>query len=73
VRAAVKYQQRYFKPEGWNFKTNFLAGTEWTVMGSRNTVYTVALTDQGFTCECQGFQYHGKCKHSRAVAEKFDV
>jgi len=69
----VKYQQRYFKPEGWNFKTNFLAGTEWTVAGSRNTVYTVALTDRGFTCECQGFQYHGKCKHSRAVAEKFDV
>lgn len=68
-----KYTKRYLKPEGWNFKTNFLVGTEWNVAGSKkDSFYTVVLTENGFTCECTGFQFHGKCKHSTQVIERFD-
>lgn len=68
-----KYAKRYLKPDGWNFKNNHLVGTEWSVAGSKkDSFYTVVLTDQGFTCDCYGFQFHGKCKHSFQVAEGFD-
>lgn len=70
----AKYGERFFKPEGWNFKNHFLDGTEWCVAGSKaGSAYTVALTQKGFKCDCTGFQFHGKCKHSRTVAEQFDV
>jgi hypothetical protein len=69
-----KYAKRYLKPEGWRFKNNFLAGTEWSVAGSKkNSFYTVVLTEQGFTCDCYGFQFHAKCKHSTQVVEGFEV
>jgi hypothetical protein len=68
-----KYTKHYLKPAGWNFKNNFLVGTEWSVAGSKkDSFYTVVLTDQGFSCECTGFQFHGKCKHSTQVIERFD-
>lgn len=66
-------KKQFFVPNGWQFKGNFLVGTKWSVPGSKNNVYTVALTEKGFTCECTGFNFHGKCKHSLAVAEQFDV
>ena len=68
-----RYKERYFAPEGWDFKTNFLAGTEWSVAGSKaGSSYVVALTPKGFKCECQGFTFKGKCKHTTQIAEKFD-
>lgn len=68
-----KFTERYLKPENWNFKRHFLAGTEWSVAGSKkDSFYTVALTESGFTCSCPGFQFHGRCKHSRQIVEKFD-
>lgn len=68
-----KYSQRYFKPEGFKLKDNWYVGFEWTVPGSKaGTDYTVTLTEKGFTCECTGFGFHGKCKHSRKVVENFD-
>ncbi len=68
-----KYVRRYLKPDGWNFKNNHLVGTEWSVAGSKaGTFYAVVLTDKGFSCDCTGFQFHGKCKHSNQVAERFD-
>jgi hypothetical protein len=69
-----KYAKRYLKPEGWQFKNNFLAGTEWSVAGSKkNSFYTVVLTEQGFSCDCYGFQFHAKCKHSLQVVEGFEA
>jgi hypothetical protein len=71
---AKKYSKRYLKPDGWRFKNNFLAGTEWSVAGSKkDSFYTVVLTEQGFTCDCYGFQFHGKCKHSFQIVERFDT
>jgi hypothetical protein len=68
-----KFAKRYLKPENWNFKNHFLAGTEWSVAGSKKgSFYTVALTESGFTCSCTGFQFHGRCKHSASVVERFD-
>ena len=69
----MKKFKRYYKPEGWNFKNNFLNGTEWEVISSKSgSVYVVALTSQGFECDCQGFTFKGKCKHTTQIAEKFD-
>jgi hypothetical protein len=28
------------------------------------------LTEKGFTCDCPGFSFHGKCKHITIVHEK---
>ena len=66
-------RQYYFAADGWNFKDNFLLGTEWTVDGSKaGSTYTVALTPRGFTCDCTGFTFHGKCKHSKQIVERFE-
>jgi hypothetical protein len=70
---AKKFAKRYLKPADWNFKGNLLAGTEWSVAGSKKgSFYTVALTEQGFSCDCTGFTFYGKCKHSLSVVEKFN-
>jgi hypothetical protein len=37
---------------------------------SNNREYTVLLKDNNYTCNCIGFGYRGKCKHSEAVAKK---
>jgi hypothetical protein len=68
-----RYQERYYTPSDWNFKNNPLAGTEWTVLGSKaGSSYIVALTTKGFKCDCTGFTFHGKCKHTTQVVERFD-
>ena len=68
-----RYKERFYAPEGWKFKSNFLVGIEWLVDGSKKgSSYTVTLTPKGFTCSCTGFVFHGKCKHSREVVERFD-
>lgn len=71
---AKKFSKRYLKPAGWTFKSNPLAGTEWTIAGSKkDSFYIVALTEQGFTCDCTGFTFHGKCKHSETILQAFDI
>lgn len=35
------------------------------VRGSKE--YTVTLSQNRFTCECVGFKYYSKCKHTEAV------
>ena len=68
-----RYKERYYAAEGWNLDNNFLVGTKWTVDGSKvGSSYIVALTPKGFKCNCHGFTYYGKCKHSKGVAERFD-
>lgn len=68
-----RYKERYLAPEGWKFKDNFLVGLEWTVAGSKvGSSYTVTLTPKGFSCECRGFQFHGKCKHATHIVDQFD-
>ncbi len=71
---AKKFAKRYLKPADWTFKDNPLVGTEWSVAGSKkDSFYTVALTEQGFTCDCTGFTFYGKCKHSEQILQAFDI
>jgi hypothetical protein len=35
----------------------------WKILGSKDNVYYVEKTDNGMSCTCIGFKYHGKCKH----------
>lgn len=63
---------RHYTPEFINFKGHWAAGAKWTVQGSKDNIYTVELTEKGFTCDCIGMSMHGKCKHTRNIAEAFD-
>ena len=66
-----KYGPRYFKPDFMEMKDHWAVGTQWPVKGSRGDDYTVEWTDKDFTCYCMGMTMHGKCKHTRAIAERW--
>ena len=58
---------KYYKAEKINTKDHFLVGTVWPVDGSKNNTYSIEMHDKGFTCNCLGFTYNGKCKHTSQV------
>ena len=61
-----------YAPPHWNFVGHWLVGTCWQVNGSKQNTYSVTITERGFVCDCTGFVFHGKCKHTKSIAEKFD-
>ena len=65
-----KYKPRYYTPQEIDFKGHPFVGVEWPITGSTGNAYGVEMTEQGFVCNCIGFAHHGKCKHSREVADK---
>ena len=65
-----KYKPRYYAPAEIDFKNHPFVGVEWPITGSTGNASGVEMTDNGFVCNCIGFAHHGKCKHSREVAEK---
>jgi len=68
----AKYGPRYFKPEDvFDFKTHWAVGLEYPIEGSNGNRYTVEITPKGFTCDCVGMTYHGKCKHTQSVAQRW--
>lgn len=68
---ADRYGVRYFKPDEMNFKDHWANDTKWTVNGSHDNIYTVTMTAKGFTCNCTGMSFRGKCKHVQNVADAF--
>jgi hypothetical protein len=62
-----KYGPKYLKPTIFDPKDHWMVGIVWPVKGSKGNEYNVELHDKGFACECTGFSFHGKCKHSMAV------
>ena len=68
---ARKFKEKFLKP---SFETSghIWVGTVWPVTGSKGDQYSVELTDHGFKCDCMGFPWHGRCKHSKAVLQKVE-
>ena len=69
---ARKFPKRYLKPTVFDPKGHWMVGIEWTVKGSKDNEYRVTLHDTGFDCECTGFQFHGKCKHSKQILKQVE-
>ena len=42
----------------------------WQVKSDSGKTYTVELISGKYTCNCIGYAYRGKCKHSESVAKK---
>lgn len=67
-----KYGPRYLKVDFMNLKDHWAVGTQYNIAGSKGNEYTVEITPKGFTCDCIGMTMHGKCKHTRGVAERWE-
>lgn len=42
---------------------NPLTGETWTVTGSKDSVYTVTLSRDSWSCSCPGYGFRGRCRH----------
>ena len=42
----------------------------WQVKSDSGKTYTVTLESGKYQCNCVGYSYRGKCKHSESVAKK---
>ena len=64
---------RYYKPKEIITKKHFLVGTVWPIEGSKNNTYSIEMHEKGFTCNCLGFTYNGKCKHTIQVVTELST
>jgi hypothetical protein len=70
----AKFTQRYLKPTLFKPKGSVFEGLIWKQPNSKGTdTYDVTCTDKGFTCECPGFTFRGKCKHSLEVLTRVEI
>ena len=64
-----KYGPRVFKPAGINYKSHVALGDSWYLKGTKKGVtHTVTMTPKGFTCDCPGMVYRGKCRHVEQIS-----
>ena len=42
----------------------------WSVKSDSGKTYTITLESGRYTCNCVGYAYRGKCKHSESVASE---
>ena len=59
--------KRYYKSKNIETQNHFLVDSTWPVKGSKENEYDVKMHDKGFTCDCLGFTYNGKCKHITSI------
>jgi len=65
-----KFVQKYMKPD-FEFNKSLFEGVTWTRMNSKGTgEYAITLEPRGFTCDCPGFTFRGKCKHTQSVNDQ---
>jgi len=70
----AKFTKRYLKPTLFKPKGSVFEGLIWKQPNSKGTdTYDVTCTDKGFTCDCPGFTFRGKCKHSLEVLTRVEV
>ena len=68
-----KFKQNYFKPD-FEFAQDLFEGLVWKEPNSKGTdTYDVECTEKGFTCDCPGFTFRGKCKHSLEVLNRVET
>jgi hypothetical protein len=67
-----KRQKRFLKPTKFNPKGHWMVGMVWSVKGSKGNEYSIELHDQGFDCDCTGFAFHGRCKHSQSIVKQVE-
>jgi hypothetical protein len=66
-----RYNRKPLVIPGIATKNHVFVGIEWPFISSRDgSEYRVTMEDKGFTCECAGFTYHGKCRHIHSVGER---
>jgi hypothetical protein len=72
-----KYGPRYHKPAlGVRYENHPNYGGEWFFRGGKKSdpkTYTVTMTAKGFTCDCPGFKFRGKCKHVEGIGRTVDL
>jgi len=61
--------KKYYKHPEINTKNHFLVANTWSIEGSKGNEYSIEMHEKGFTCECLGFTYNGKCKHVKEVTD----
>jgi hypothetical protein len=65
-----KFKQSYFKPT-FDYDKSLFEGLTWKEPNTKGTdTYDITLEPKGFTCDCPGFTFRGKCKHSQAVNDR---
>ena len=67
-----KFKQSYFKPD-FDYARDLFEGLVWKEPNSKGTdTYDVVCTEKGFTCDCLGFTFRGKCKHTVDVLTRVE-
>lgn len=70
-------RSRFYKPAlGVRYDRHQNFGGEWHFVGGKKSdpkTYTVTMTAKGFTCNCPGFRFRGKCKHVESIGRTVDL
>ena len=62
-----KHVQKYMKPD-FEFARDLFEGFTWLEPNSKGTdTYAVTLEPKGFVCDCPGFTFRGRCKHTQNI------
>lgn len=66
-----KYGSRVYKPAvGTHYKNHPQLGSIWALAGKKKgEVYTIEMTEKGFTCDCPGMMYRANCRHSKEIGD----
>ena len=67
-----KPRQSFFKPT-FEYNRDLFEGLTWKEPNSKGTdTYDITLESKGFTCDCPGFSFRSKCKHTQAVNDRVE-